>query len=156
MNLRKKREVVNMTNSVINNLEIDALEFIETARTEKKKMILSSLKRKPENVVNAGKRRKLHSRENSEYNESDGPEESDEEVIDITQDEEARNLTEDEVHIRNKLLDVLAANKDKDKQSGKIFMSSVPLNNIIDITDRETYKAIKSILNDDQLEWFKG
>lgn len=35
-------------------------------------------------------------------------------------------------------------------------MSSIPLNNIIDLTDKETYEAIKSVLNDDQLEWLSG
>jgi hypothetical protein len=60
------------------------------------------------------------------------------------------------VQIRNKLLDVLLVHKNKEKQSGKNFTSSVPLNNIIDLTDKETYEAIKSVLNDDQLEWLNG
>ncbi|CAI2185033.1 16026_t:CDS:2 [Funneliformis geosporum] len=100
--------------------EIDALEIIETAHTEKKKMILSLLKWKPENVVNVGKLKKI------EYNESDDPEESDEEVIDITQDEEARNLMGDEVYIRNKLLDVLVANKDKTNNLEKFLCLQYP------------------------------
>ncbi|CAI2192319.1 3665_t:CDS:2, partial [Funneliformis geosporum] len=44
--LRVKREIVNKTNSVRNNTEIDALDLLDTARTEKTKEILSSLKRK--------------------------------------------------------------------------------------------------------------
>ncbi|CAG8744646.1 12546_t:CDS:2, partial [Funneliformis caledonium] len=49
--LRGKREIVNKTNSVLNNTEIEALDLLDTARTEKTKEILSSLKRKPENEV---------------------------------------------------------------------------------------------------------
>ncbi|CAG8499402.1 5130_t:CDS:2 [Funneliformis mosseae] len=41
--LRGKREIVNKTNSVRNNTEIEALDLLDTARTEKAKEILSSL-----------------------------------------------------------------------------------------------------------------
>ncbi|CAG8630227.1 15422_t:CDS:2, partial [Funneliformis mosseae] len=49
--LRGKREIMNKTNSVRNNTEIEVLDLLDTARTEKTKEILSSLKRKPENEV---------------------------------------------------------------------------------------------------------
>lgn len=56
------------------------------------------------------------------------------------------------MQICNKLLDVLLAHKNKEKQSEKNFMSSIPLNDILDLIDKEICEAIKSILNDDQLE----
>ncbi|KAF0461427.1 hypothetical protein F8M41_000421 [Gigaspora margarita] len=49
--LRRKREIMNKTNSVRNNTELDALDLLDTARKEKAKEILSLLKQKPENEV---------------------------------------------------------------------------------------------------------
>ncbi|CAG8502776.1 32845_t:CDS:10 [Gigaspora margarita] len=48
--LRRKREVKNKTDLACNNTEIEAIEILEVARTEKKKVILNSLKRKYENT----------------------------------------------------------------------------------------------------------
>ncbi|CAG8755009.1 6876_t:CDS:2, partial [Dentiscutata erythropus] len=53
-----------------------------------------------------------------------GPEESETELIAIDQDEEVKKLTQDESNIRNKLLTILFAQKEKDKKFGKNCMTS--------------------------------
>jgi hypothetical protein len=56
--------------------------------------------------------------------------------------------------IRSKICKVLFARQNKDKKSGKDHMSSIYLNNIIDISDVEVRQKIEKSLNEDQLAWF--
>ncbi|CAG8727916.1 2126_t:CDS:2, partial [Acaulospora morrowiae] len=151
--LRRKREIENKTNLVRDNTKIEALELLDTACTERMEVILNSMKRKPEKIVKVGKRRKFPS--GNESNDDD-VEESDSEVIDIDEKEEIGNLTEDEIDIRNKLLRVLTKCQDNEKKSGKNYMKSIYLNNIICLSDMRIRRKIEKLLNEDQLAWFNN
>ncbi|KAG9297851.1 hypothetical protein G9A89_006792 [Geosiphon pyriformis] len=95
----------------------------------------------------------------SGYNEShdlNDSEDSETESIDVEQDnKEIRSLTENEVDILKKLLKILVACQEKDREAGKDFLTSVSLNGIIDLSDDETYKQIKKSLNKDQMTWLE-
>ncbi|CAG8707313.1 15893_t:CDS:2, partial [Acaulospora morrowiae] len=80
--------------------------------------------------------------------------ESDIEVIEIDEEDEIKNLTEDEIEIRNKILKVLARCQDEEKKSKKSHMTSIYLNNIMDLTDIKIRKKVEKSLNEDQLLWF--
>lgn len=83
-----------------------------------------------------------------------GPEESRTESIDIDQgEEEIRKLTQDEMDIRNKLLAILSVRKEKDKKSGKDCISSISLNNIIDLSDDKVTERVNRSLDERQIEW---
>ncbi|RHZ77015.1 hypothetical protein Glove_186g131 [Diversispora epigaea] len=123
-NLRRRRE-----DSVRHNTEVDALNLLETARAEKTKIILNSLKRKPEDIVNTKKRCKLPENDSEYYGCSDsGESESESKSI----NEEIKGLSQDEANIHKKLLEILTLQQKKDKESGKNCISSIPINNIID------------------------
>jgi hypothetical protein len=51
------------------------------------------------------------------------------------------------VEIRNKLLKILTAQQEKDREVGKDFLTSVYLNGIIDLSDDEMHKRVKKSLN---------
>ncbi|CAG8785393.1 5329_t:CDS:2, partial [Gigaspora margarita] len=55
--------------------------------------------------------------------------------------------------IRNKLLAVLSAQKEKDKKFGKDFMSSISLNNIIDLSNDKVSEKVYKSLDERQNEW---
>ncbi|CAG8707248.1 12890_t:CDS:2, partial [Acaulospora colombiana] len=67
--------------------------------------------------------------------------------------QEVNNLNDTEVSIRNTLLDVLNQRKSKDLESEKTFMNSTFLNGIIDLTDADTKRQIKSTLHEEQQSW---
>ncbi|CAG8494326.1 5516_t:CDS:2 [Cetraspora pellucida] len=93
----------------------------------------------------------------SEYYECSDSGKSDTESINEVHDgEEINNLSQDEVDIRNKLLQILTAHKEKDKRAGKDFMNSIFLNNILDLSDDGIYDQIKKSLNKDQTSWLEG
>ncbi|CAG8644607.1 11613_t:CDS:2, partial [Racocetra fulgida] len=155
-NIEKEKEIIRRRQEELirNNTEKDALKLLETARTEKTKEILNSLKRKSEDISSAKKRYKLPG--DSEYYEcSDSGESDTESINEVHDDEEIKNLSQDETDIRNKLLKILTANKEKDKRAGKDFMKSIFLNNILDLSDNETYKQIKKSLSKDQSSWLE-
>ncbi|CAG8645095.1 8744_t:CDS:2, partial [Diversispora eburnea] len=115
-NLRRRRE-----DSVRHNTEVDALNLLETARAEKTKIILNSLKRKPEDIVNTKKRCKLPENDSEYYECSDSGESEAESTNEEQGEEEIRGLSQDEVEIRNKLLKILTARQEKDREAGKNF-----------------------------------
>ncbi|CAG8654404.1 8285_t:CDS:2, partial [Racocetra persica] len=154
--IRRRQEVENDTELIRNNTEKDALKLLETARTEQTKKILNSLKRKSEDKSSAKKRYKLPGSDSEYYKCSDSGESDAESINEVHDDEEIKNLSQDEMDIRNKLLKILTANKEKDKKAGKDFMKSIFLNNILDLSDDETYKQIKKSLSKDQSSWLEG
>ncbi|CAG8628449.1 996_t:CDS:10, partial [Diversispora eburnea] len=88
---------------------------------------------------------------------SENDSESDTESIDIDQGEvEIEKLTQDEIHIRNKLLAILDAQQKKDIKSGKNFLTSVSLNHIIDLSNDKVQKEVDKSLNKDQIKWING
>ncbi|CAI2196597.1 2101_t:CDS:2, partial [Funneliformis geosporum] len=72
------------------------------------------------------------------------------EFIDVEEE-----LTQDEAEIRNKLLGILVEYQNKDKKSGENYMSSVCLNSILDLSDKDIYKTVKRTLDMDQLDWLE-
>ncbi|CAG8771069.1 20161_t:CDS:2 [Gigaspora margarita] len=69
------------------------------------------------------------------------------ESIDTRPDpKEIRDLTQEEMEIRNKLLTVLNSCQDKAKNSGATYMNSVCLNGILDLSDEEIYENEKKPL----------
>ncbi|CAG8455004.1 8467_t:CDS:2 [Cetraspora pellucida] len=80
---------------------------------------------------------------------SESNEETDTEVINITEDNaEIESLTQNERDIRKKLLEVLDTIQDKERKSKEDHMSSVYLNNILDLSDLETRRRVENSLND--------
>ncbi|CAG8659648.1 9198_t:CDS:2, partial [Paraglomus brasilianum] len=67
--------------------------------------------------------------------------------------QEVNNLNDTEVSIRNILLDVLNQRKSRDLESEKTFMNSTFLNGIIDLTDPDMRRQIKSTLHEEQQSW---
>src|SRR6266540_7216334 len=55
--------------------------------------------------------------------------------------------------IRNKLLAILPAQKETDKKSEKDCMSSISLNNIIDLSNDNVSKRVNKSLDERQIEW---
>ncbi|RHZ76990.1 hypothetical protein Glove_186g105 [Diversispora epigaea] len=148
--LRRRQEVENKMDSVRNNTEVDALDLLETARAEKTKRILNSLKRKPEDIVNTKKRCKLPGNDSEYYGCSDsGESESESKSI----NEEIKGLSQDEANIHKKLLEILTLQQKKDKESGKNCISSIPINNIIDLSNNEVSKQVHKILDEVQIKW---
>ncbi|CAG8619334.1 9296_t:CDS:10 [Dentiscutata erythropus] len=85
---------------------------------------------------------------------SESNEETDTEVINITEDNaEIESLTQNERDIRKKLLEVLNTIQDKERKSKEDHMSSVYLNNILDLSDLETRRRVENSLNEDQHAW---
>ncbi|CAG8645649.1 2026_t:CDS:2 [Racocetra fulgida] len=83
---------------------------------------------------------------------SESNEETDTEVINITEDNaEIESLTQRD--IRKKLLEVLDTIQDKERKSKEDHMSSVYLNNILDLSDLETRRRVENSLNEDQHAW---
>ncbi|CAB4427758.1 unnamed protein product [Rhizophagus irregularis] len=80
-------------------------------------------------------------------------EESDSEVVNVDEKEEIGNLTEEEINIRNKLLEILTRCQDNEKKSGKNHMKSISLNSILDLSDMGIRRKIEKLLNEDQLAW---
>ena len=62
-------------------------------------------------------------------------------------------MNDTEVSIRNILLDVLNQRKSRDLESEKTFMNSTFLNGIIDLTDPDMRRQIKSTLHEEQQSW---
>jgi len=64
-------------------------------------------------------------------------------------------LNAEETEIRNALLAVLDKYKSKDSELGKTVMNSNFMNGIVDLTDADTKKQIRSILDDEQRLWLE-
>ncbi|CAG8573636.1 16273_t:CDS:2, partial [Acaulospora colombiana] len=69
--------------------------------------------------------------------------------------EEINSLNTEETEIRNALLAVLDKSKSKDSELGKTVMNSNLMNGIVDLTDADTKKQIRSILDDEQRLWLE-
>ncbi|KAF0441049.1 hypothetical protein F8M41_004023 [Gigaspora margarita] len=85
---------------------------------------------------------------------SESNEETGSEVINITEDNaKIESLIQNERDIRKKLLEVLDTIQDKERKSKEDHMSSVYLNNILDLSNLETRRRVENSLNEDQHAW---
>ncbi|CAI2178565.1 2598_t:CDS:2, partial [Funneliformis geosporum] len=96
---------------------------------------------------NSRKRNKLIS--NDQINEDQGQSSSNDDESDV-------EPIDDEIEIRNKLLKILVARQEKDTKSGKIFMTSIHLNGILDFSENVMHEKIKKSLDIGQFTWLEG
>ncbi|RHZ82085.1 hypothetical protein Glove_114g61 [Diversispora epigaea] len=81
---------------------------------------------------------------------------SDAELTDTNQSEEIKKLTQDEVDIRSNLHKIFTACQEKDKKARKDLLTSIYLNNIMNLSDDQIYNQIKKFLNKDRISWLEG